>query len=51
MHEENIILNLYLSLKNQFNSINEDILSKFIKKDINNTKYLSADDLISILKK
>ena len=50
MHEENLILKLYLSLKNQFNSINENILSKFKKKDINKTKYLSADDFITILK-
>ena len=50
MHEENRVLILYLSLKNQFNLKNENILSEFMKKDINNTKYLSSDDFISILK-
>ena len=50
IHEENVVLIIYLSLKNQLNLINENILSKFIMKDINNTKYLSSDDFISILK-
>ena len=49
-HEEYLVLKLYLSLKNQINLLNEDILSIFIKKDPQNSKYLSSTDFISIMK-
>ena len=49
-HEEYLILKLYLSLKNQFNLLNEDVLSIFVKKAPQNSKYLSSNDFISIMK-
>ena len=50
-HEEFKVLNLYSSLKNQFNLLNEEILQKIINEDAKKTKYLSLNDIISTLQR